>query len=57
MTKQHWIELFKDIGLTDDAIKTWHNLFESRHLEDHRSFLTWLGLSDKEIETIRMNSR
>lgn len=57
MTKQQWIELFKGIGLSDDAMKKWHTLFETRYPEDHQRFLTWLGISDKDIEAIRMNSR
>lgn len=57
ITKQEWVALFKDAGLSDAMMKKWHQLFESRHPEGHDSFLRWLGLPDTEIDVIRKNSR
>jgi len=57
VTKQEWVALFKDAGLSDAVMKKWHQLFESRHPEGHDSFLRWLGLPDAEIDVIRKNSR
>jgi hypothetical protein len=49
--------MFREVGLTDEAMKKWHKLFETRHPEGHKDFLTWLGISSDEINTIRANSR
>jgi hypothetical protein len=43
VTKQEWIALFKDTGLSDAMMKKWHHLFERRHPEGHQDFLRWIG--------------
>lgn len=48
-----WVELFKEIGLTDGDMKKWHRLFEVKNPDGHLSFLKWLGLSDERIEKVR----
>lgn len=48
-----WVQLFKEIGLDDDAMDKWHQLFEQRHPQGHKSFLEWLGLDAKRITEIR----
>lgn len=53
MTKTQWIELFREAGLTDKTMQTWHTLFEARHPEDHQRFLEWLGIPENEISAIR----
>lgn len=55
--KQEWIDLFREIGLNDETMMTWHRLFETRHPDAHQSFLSWLGIPDDEITGIRKNSR
>jgi hypothetical protein len=55
--KQEWIDLFKEIGLNDETMMTWHRVFEARHPDAHQSFLGWLGLSDDEITAIRTPDR
>ncbi|MFO7570311.1 MAG: hypothetical protein R6W75_10985 [Smithellaceae bacterium] len=50
---EQWVELFREIGLTDDDMTKWHRLFESRHPEGHQSFLVWLGLDPEHIEQVR----
>ena len=53
MTKEDWVALFEEIGLNDDSMRHWHQLFESRHPEAHQSFLEWLGVSSEKIAAIR----
>lgn len=40
--KQQWVELFRAIGLTDDAIQSWHREFEKTHQKGIRIFLNLL---------------
>ena len=57
VSKDQWVDMFREIGLTDDAMMKWHRLFESRHPEGHESFLAWLSLPSDEIAGIRAKSR
>lgn len=57
INKAEWVAMFREIGLSDEAMKKWHHLFETRHPEGHESFLNWLGISSDEINMIRSNSR
>lgn len=54
---EQWVELFRLVGLDDDAMKKWHHLFEEKHPEGHQSFLEWLGLSPSDIERIRKKAQ
>ncbi len=51
--KDAWVAMFKEIGLSDQQMKQWHQLFEKRHPESHEEFLSWLGISSKEVAKIR----
>jgi hypothetical protein len=53
MTKERWIELFREIGLDDATMHRWHRLFETRHPGEHQAFLEWLGIAADEIVRIR----
>ena len=53
MNVEDWVELFTDIGITQDMMHSWHDLFESRHPEAHQSFLEWLGIPPDRIAEIR----
>ncbi len=53
INKDDWVAMFRDSGMDDDAMMKWHGLFETRHPEGHEAFLTWLGISQDEIEKIR----
>lgn len=53
VTVEQWVELFREIGLTDDDMQKWHRLFETKYPEGHQSFLTWLGLDEQRIRDIR----
>jgi hypothetical protein len=57
VNKEAWIDMFREIGLDDDAMTKWHRLFETRHPEGHADFLAWLGISPDEITKIRARSR
>lgn len=53
MTKEDWVAMFRDIGLNDETMMRWHQLFEARHPQSHAEFLAWLGLSTEEIDRVR----
>ena len=55
--KEMWVELFREIGLSEPQMKQWHAAFETRHPDAHHSFLTWLGASAPDIDRIRDSSR
>jgi hypothetical protein len=57
VSKEEWIAMFREIGLDDDAMKRWHQLFEARHPEGHEDFLKWLGITAEEITKIRSWSK
>lgn len=57
VNKEDWVAMFREVGLSDEAIKKWHHLFETRHPEGHENFLIWLGIPSDEINMIRANSR
>ncbi|MBT8339845.1 MAG: hypothetical protein HKP58_02455 [Desulfatitalea sp.] len=42
--KEDWLAMFRDIGMTDEAMMKWHQLFEKRHPESHEDFLIWLAI-------------
>ena len=53
LNKEDWVAMFREIGLNDEAMAKWHQLFEERHPEGHAEFLNWLGLSSSEIAKVR----
>jgi len=55
--KDDWVAMFRDIGITDEAMMKWHHLFEARHPESHGDFLTWLGIPSDDIKEIRAKCR
>lgn len=57
VTKEDWVAMFREIGLSEDAMMKWHRLFETRHPEGHADFLSWLGIPLDEISRIRAESR
>jgi hypothetical protein len=48
-----WVELFHEVGLSDEQMKQWHRLFEKRYPQSHADFLVWLGISDVQVAEIR----
>ena len=57
VTKEEWVAMFREVGISDETMMTWHRLFEARHPEGHGDFLAWLGIPSGEINTIRAKSR
>ena len=57
MNKEDWVAMFREVGMSDDAMMKWHRLFETRHPEGHEDFLAWLGISPDEIIQIRLKAR
>ncbi len=55
MNKDNWVAMFRDIGLNEETMGQWHQLFERRHPEDHQAFLEWLNIPAEEIKAIRSN--
>lgn len=53
VTVEEWVKRFRDIGLNDEAMKKWHQLFETENPAGHQSFLEWLGLPAERIAEIR----
>jgi len=53
VSKKEWVAMFQEIGLTDDQMVKWHQIFETRHPTGHQAFLAWLGLPSDEIADIR----
>ncbi|MGB0127479.1 MAG: hypothetical protein WBP72_07560 [Rhodocyclaceae bacterium] len=51
--KDQWVALFREIGLDEERMTRWHQLFEARHPSEHQSFLKWLGMAPDEIQRIR----
>lgn len=54
---KEWKDLFRGIGIDEAGMEKWHRSFEAKHPEDHQSFLEWLGVPEKDIQTIRSKSR
>ncbi len=57
VNKEDWVAMFREIGISDDAMMKWHRLFETRHPEGHEDFLVWLGIPSDEISKIRSNAQ
>lgn len=57
VSKEAWVAMFQEIGLSEELMMKWHRLFETRHPEGHEGFLEWLGLSEEEIADIRNRCR
>jgi len=57
VSKNEWVDMFREIGLTEENMMNWHRVFEKRHPEAHEAFLQWLGIPADEIADIRRRSR
>ena len=57
VSKNEWVDMFREIGLTEESMMNWHRVFEKRHPEAHEAFLAWLGIPADEIADIRGQSR
>ena len=56
ITKDQFVALLNDAGVTDAQKHKLHALFEARHPEAHEAFLQWLGVPPEDIRNIRAHS-
>jgi hypothetical protein len=57
ITKDQFVTVLNDAGITDAQKHRLHAAFEARHPLAHEAFLQWLGIPAAEIRTIREHSR
>ncbi len=57
VTKDQFVALLNEAGVTDDQKARLHAAFEKRYPEAHESFLAWLGLPADAVRDIRTRSR
>jgi len=57
ITKDQFVALLNEIGVSDSQKQRLHALFEQRHPDAHQSFLEFLGLPSSAIREIRGSSR
>ncbi|WP_026154914.1 hypothetical protein [Thiolinea disciformis] len=57
MTKAAWVEMFRQIGLSEAQMQQWHQLFEQGYPTQHQAFLEWLQIPASEIVQIREASK
>ena len=56
LSVEQWVDMFRTIGVSDGQMHHWHSKFETRHPEDHQSFLEWLNMPAERIEEVRRKS-
>ena len=57
ITKNQFVALLNEAGITDAQKHQLHAAFEARHPQAHAAFLRWLGLPPAEVRAIRETSR
>lgn len=57
ITKDQFVALLNEAGVTDPQKQRLHALFEQRHPDAHQNFLEYLGVSAAEIREIREHAR
>ena len=57
ITKDQFVALLNEAGVTDAQKPTLHARFEARFPEQHRAFLEYLGVPAAEINAIREHAR
>jgi hypothetical protein len=57
ITKDQFVSILNDAGVTDAQKHKLHGLFEARHPQGHEAFLQSLGVPPDEIRAIREKSR
>ncbi len=57
VTKDQFVAILRDSGITEAQMQSLHRLFEQRHPEAHAAFLRALQLDDHTVEAIREKSR
>jgi hypothetical protein len=57
ITKDQFVAILNESGVTDAQKERLHRLFEQRHPEAHQAFLEWLGIPADQVRAIREHSR
>ncbi len=57
VTKDQFVALLRDSGVTEAQMRTLHQLFEKRHPAAHEAFLKALQLDGATVTEIRQKSR
>ncbi len=57
VTKDQFVAVLNEAGITDEQKHRLHAAFEARHPEAHEAFLQWLGLPADAVRSIREKSR
>lgn len=57
ITKDQFVALLNDVGVSDSQKQRLHTLFEQRHPDAHQTFLEFLELPASAIQEIRERSR
>lgn len=57
ITKDQFVSLLNEAGITDAQKHRLHSAFEARHPQAHEAFLQWLGIPPAEIRAIREGAR
>ena len=57
ITKEKWVSIMKNSGLTEQQMHRWHAEFEKAAPQEHEEFLKFLHIPADEIQTIREHSR
>ena len=57
VTKQKWVEVMRNAGLTEEQMRRWHMEFEKAAPDEHQEFLEFLHIPADEVARIRTWSR
>jgi len=57
ITKDQFVAVLNDAGITEEQRRQLHVAFEKRHPQAHQAFLEWLGLPAEAVRHIREHSR
>jgi len=57
VTKDQFVAVLDEAGITDEQKHRLHAAFEARHPEAHEEFLRWLGLPADAVRSIREKAR
>ena len=57
VTKDQFVALLRESGISDAQMQSLHRLFEQRHPEAHEAFLRGLQIDEAHVKEIRQKSR
>lgn len=57
ITKDQFVALLRECGVSETQMSTLHRLFEKRHPEAHEAFLRHLQIDEAQVKEIRLRSR